>query len=64
MPIPEVKRVNVCFPKNDHKVLDLIDQTRGKQSRSQAIQRILAYVCAYPENLKGIIEYDFRNNQG
>lgn len=59
MPHPEVKRVNICFPKNDTKVLDLIDQTRGKQSRSQAIQRILTYVCLYPENLKGIIEYDY-----
>lgn len=46
MPAAGIKRVNICFPKDDNTTLDIIDQVRGNQSRSQAIQRILEYVCS------------------
>ena len=46
MPAPNIKRVNICFPKDDTTTLTIIDQVRGNQSRSQAIHRILEYVCS------------------
>ena len=46
MPADNIKRVNVCFPKDGTATLEAIDRIRGRQSRSQAIQRILEYVCA------------------
>ena len=50
-----IKRVTICFPKDDSSTLITLDQVRGNQSRSEAIQRCLEYLCQTPESLKGII---------
>lgn len=56
MPADNIKRVNICFPKDDDRILTMIDSIRGNQSRSQAIQRMLDYICASgPEVLRGVI---------
>lgn len=52
-----ITRITICMPKDDDSVLRTIDNARGEQSRSQAIQRMLEYLCSAsnPDTLKSIM---------
>lgn len=55
-----ITRITICMPKDDESVssvLRTIDNARGEQSRSQAIQRMLEYLCSAsnPDTLKSIM---------